>query len=110
MFNINKKYFEIWADEQAQNLLLKELLTFLAFIIISLTIALVILSNQNPFLVSISKSLQAVDTDEISWNLTRDEYIDSLVEDEELITFDDNNYYCKYEIQEFIEEYELEVA
>ncbi len=48
--------------------------------------------------------------DEISWNLAKDEYIDSLVSDEELITFDEVNYYSKHDILEFIEKYKGKVA
>ena len=48
--------------------------------------------------------------DEISWRLAKDEYIDGLVSDEELITFDEVNYYWKHDILEFIEKYKGKVA
>ncbi len=48
--------------------------------------------------------------DEISWNLAKDEYIDGLVSDEELITFDEVNYYSKHDILEFVEKYKGKVA
>ncbi len=48
--------------------------------------------------------------DEISWNLEIDSYIDSLVSDEELITFDEENYYWTHDIMEFIEKYKEKIA
>ena len=41
--------------------------------------------------------------DSVSWRLAQDDYIESLVSDEELITFDEKNYFWKYDVLEFIE-------
>ncbi len=49
-----KKYFEIWADEQAQNVFLKGLLGFMFFINAVLLISVVILATNDPFIISIS--------------------------------------------------------
>ena len=40
--------------------------------------------------------------DPVSWRLAKDDYIDSLVCDEEIITLDENDYYWKSDILEFI--------
>lgn len=42
--------------------------------------------------------------DPISWRIARDEYIDSLEQDEEIVSFDGGfNYYWKHGIESFIE-------
>ena len=48
--------------------------------------------------------------DEIAWELAKDEYIDSLVDEEELLTFDEKNYYWKGDVLNFIEKYKEKVA
>ena len=42
--------------------------------------------------------------DEISWDIAKDEYISSLAEDEEVISFDNgSNYYWTSDIEELLE-------
>ncbi len=52
---ISRKYFEIWADEQAQNSILKGLLTFFIIINITLIISITTLASRKPLLVSIKE-------------------------------------------------------
>ncbi len=41
----------------------------------------------------------------ISWRIARDEYIDSLEQDEEIVSFDGgDNYYWMHELESLIEE------
>ena len=79
---ISRKYFEVWADEQAQNSILKGLLAFAAIINITLIISLTVLTTRKPLLVSINnlqtKLLKASEkipqdfiTQEISHAITR---------------------------------------
>ena len=44
--------------------------------------------------------------DPISWNIALNEHIDNLVEEEELISFDNENYYHTQDIQNYIQEQE----
>ena len=45
------------------------------------------------------------DQDPISWDIAKSEYIDGLVEDEQLITFDNGStHYWVHDIENFIEE------
>ena len=53
---IPRKYFEVWADEQAQNSILKGLLAFLTLMNIALIISLTILASKKPLLISQNKS------------------------------------------------------
>lgn len=49
--------------------------------------------------------------DPISWDIAKSEYIDSLVEDEQLVTFDNGgSYYWVYEVEGFLDENESEMA
>ncbi len=58
--HIHKKYFEIWADEQSQNLILKYFLLFTIIIISFLATSIIILSNKNPLIVSVDKNRSKV--------------------------------------------------
>lgn len=42
--------------------------------------------------------------DPIAWRIARDEYIDSLVEDEQIMTFDNGeNYYWVYDLESLVD-------
>ncbi len=52
--NAKKKYFELWADTEAQNLFLKVMLVFMLVLTLSLLIATVTLSLKDPYIISIN--------------------------------------------------------
>ena len=59
---------------------------------------------------TLSTSQVMMDQDPIYWNIAQGEYIDGLVQDEELISFDNgSNYYWKNDVENYIEEVELEM-
>jgi len=55
MNSLKKKYFEIWADEEAQNLILKWILIFALALILVETAALTWLSLRKPTLIAIGE-------------------------------------------------------
>ena len=56
MNRLKQKYFEIWADEEAQNLILKWFLVFTLLVIVAETAALLALSLRKPILFAVSDS------------------------------------------------------
>ena len=58
----------------------------------------------------LSTSQVMKDQDPIAWDIAQGEYIDGLVQDEELISFDNgSNYFWKCDVENYIEEIELEM-
>lgn len=58
----------------------------------------------------LSTSQVMKDQDPVSWEIAQGEYIDGLVQDEELISFDnENTYFWKRDVENYIEEVELEM-
>ncbi len=58
----------------------------------------------------LSTSQVMEDQDPVSWDIAQGEYIDGLVQDEELISFDnENTYFWKHDVENYIEEVELEM-
>ncbi len=55
MSNFKRKYFEIWADEEAQNLVLKWILIFALIIILGESASLCVLALRHPDLVAVSE-------------------------------------------------------
>ena len=55
MNNFKRKYFEIWADEEAQNLILKWLLIFLMLVILGESASLCVLALRHPDLIAVSE-------------------------------------------------------
>ena len=51
---IPRKYFEVWADEQSQNSILKGLLALFTLSNIALIISLTVVANKKPYLISIN--------------------------------------------------------
>ena len=59
---------------------------------------------------NLSTSQVMKDQDPIAWDIAKSEYIDGLVQDEELISFDNSgSHYWKHDIENYIEEVELEM-
>lgn len=56
MNSLKRKYFEIWADEEAQNLILKWILIFALVLILVETVALCALSLKKPILVAVGEN------------------------------------------------------
>ena len=54
--NVKRKYFELWADTEAQNLFLKVLLVFMLVFNLSLLVSTVMLALQKPYIISINKA------------------------------------------------------
>ncbi len=60
--------------------------------------------------IKLSTSQVMKDQDPVSWEIAQGEYIDGLVQDEELISFDnENTYFWKHDVENYIEEVELEM-
>jgi hypothetical protein len=58
----------------------------------------------------LSTSQVMKDQDPVSWNIAQGEYIDGLVQDEELISFDnESTYFWKHDVENYIEEVQLEM-
>ena len=55
MNRLRKKYFEIWGDEQAQNVLLKGLLTGLTVLFLIVTLALMVVSLRKPLIIAVGE-------------------------------------------------------
>ncbi len=76
---MSRKYFEVWADEQAQNSILKGLLAFFVTINIALIISLTILSSKKPYLISIDSKTTKINTSKsIPENLIKKEIINAI--------------------------------
>ena len=58
--NIHRKYFEIWGDEQSQNIFLKGILLFLFLTNLCFLTALVSVVNKKPYVISINENASKV--------------------------------------------------
>lgn len=57
--NVKRAWFEVWGDEQAQNVFLKGLALFLGALILVESVALVVLSTRHPVLISLTPAKTA---------------------------------------------------
>lgn len=57
--NVKRAWFEVWGDEQAQNVFLKGLAVFLGALILVESVALVVLSTRRPVLISLTPTKTA---------------------------------------------------
>ncbi len=74
-----RKYFEIWADEQAQNSILKGLLAFFVATNMALIISLTILSSKKPYLISINNKTNKINASKsIPENLIKKEITNTI--------------------------------
>lgn len=53
--NVKRKYFELWGEEESQNVILKWFVIGLSFITLALTVALVIAGSRSPTLIAIGE-------------------------------------------------------